>query len=104
MQREQTHPTQNALVYPIDDRIINLRVRRMSPPGEHIGRRSDVLGQTVLWLILSSRIDDHGAPEELRDAGRDCPMHAVWIALGHAGLVSFESFVKILAPYGDADR
>ena len=31
-------------------------------------------------------------------------VHAAWVTLGHAGPISFGSFVKVLAPYSDADR
>jgi hypothetical protein len=31
-------------------------------------------------------------------------VHAAWVALGHAGAISFGLFMEILAPHCDADR
>ena len=58
----------------------------------------------MLWLILSSRDDRNGITEQFGDSCRDGTVHAVWVALSHAGAILFGLFVKVFAPYSDADR
>jgi hypothetical protein len=59
VQDQQTHATKNALLYTINDRIVDAGMGRMAPPGEHIGAIEDFLGQTMFWLILSSSRNCH---------------------------------------------
>jgi hypothetical protein len=91
-------------VYAIDYRVVNVLMRRMAPPGEHIGRGQDVFCQTVFWLILSSRGDRDGVAQKFSQTGSDCAVHPLGVPLGHGSLVAFCPLVKVLAPYGDADR
>jgi hypothetical protein len=58
----------------------------------------------VLWLILSGRGDHNGITEHFGDSCGDGAVHAVWVALGHAGAIALGLFVKVFAPYSDADR
>ena len=76
----------------------------MTPPGEHVGAVQDLLGEPVLGLVLRGDADLHGVAQQLGQAGGDGAVHAVGIALGHAGLVAFGVLVEVLAPDGDADR
>jgi hypothetical protein len=75
-------------LHSIDDGIRYAGMGRMSPPGQHIGRRQDVLRQTVFWLILSGQADGYGVTQQLVQASGYCTVHAVWIALCHASPVS----------------
>jgi len=90
--------------YPIYHRVIDACMRRMAPPGEHVGRRQDALVKAVLWLILSSPGNRDGVAQHFSQAGSDCAVHSVGVALGHSGLVAFCPLVKVLAPDSDADR
>jgi hypothetical protein len=91
-------------VYAIDYRVVNVLMRRMAPPGEHIGRRQESLVKAVLWLILRSRGDRDGVAQKFSQTGSDCAVHSLGVALGHGSLVAFSPLVKVLAPYSDADR
>jgi hypothetical protein len=58
----------------------------------------------MLWLILSGRDDRSGITEQFGDSRGYRAVHAVRVALGHADAISFGLFVKVFAPYSDADR
>ena len=104
MQYQQPHATEHTLMYSIDYCIVDGGMGRVSPPGENIGRIQDLLGQAVLWLILSGRDDRNGVTEQLGDSCGDGAVHAVWVALGHVSAISLGLLVKVFAPYSDADR
>ena len=91
-------------MYAIDYRVVNVLMRRMAPPGEHIGRRQESFVKAVLWLILSSSGDRDGVAQQFSQTGSDCAVHSIGVALGHSGLVSFCPLVKVLAPHSDTDR
>ena len=91
-------------MYSIYYRIVDAGMSRMSPPGQHIGRIQDLLGEAVLWLILSGHGDGRGIAERFGDSGGDGTVHAAWVTLGHAGMIAFGLLMKVLAPHGDADR
>ena len=44
MQHQQAHPTENALMYSLDDCVVDAGMGCMSPPGQHVGRVQDLLG------------------------------------------------------------
>jgi hypothetical protein len=104
VQHQQPHATEHALMYSIDYGIVDAGVGRVSPPGENVGRAQDLLTQAMLWLILSGCHDRSGITEQFGHSGGDGAVHAIWVALGHAGAISFGLFVKVFAPYSDADR
>ena len=104
MQHEKPHTAKHALLEAIDHRIVNAGMGGVPPPGQHIGPAQDLIGQPVLWLILSSNVDRDGITQQFGETSGDCTVHAAGVALSHASLVAFGSFMKVLAPYGDADR
>jgi hypothetical protein len=55
MQHEKAHTAENALLDPIDDRIVNAGMGGVPPPAQHISTAQDFFGQPVFWLILSRR-------------------------------------------------
>jgi hypothetical protein len=104
MQYQQTHSAENALMYPIYDRVVDRGMGGMSPPRQNVRRGQDFLGQAMLGLILSSRAHRDRVTQQFGEASRNGAVHAAWVALGHGGAISFGLFVKVLAPHGDADR
>ena len=58
----------------------------------------------MLLLILSGHGDGNGVAEDFADASGDGAVHAAWVTVGHASTIGFGLFVKVLAPYSDADR
>jgi hypothetical protein len=57
MQYEKAHTAKNALLHPVDDRIVDAGMGGMPPPGQHISTVQDFFGQPVFWLILGSCAD-----------------------------------------------
>jgi hypothetical protein len=90
-------------MYPIDDRVVDCRMRGMSPPSQYVGRGERLLSQTMLWLILGGRTNHSCVTQRLTEAGCDGLMHSPWVALGHTLAISFGLFMNVLAPHGDAD-
>ena len=39
------------LLHPVDDRVVDVAVRGVTPPGEHVGVGEHLLGQAVLLLL-----------------------------------------------------
>ena len=104
MQDEQAHTAEHPPMHPVDHGVVDPSVGRVAPPGEDIGAAEDFLAQPVFGLILGRGPDLDGVAEEVDQAGRDGTVHAVRIALRHAGLVAVGMLMKVLAPDGDADR
>ena len=52
VQHEQAHPAEHPLVDALDDRVVDLVVGGVPPPGEHVGVVEHLLGQPVLGLVL----------------------------------------------------
>ena len=48
MQYQQTHSAENALMYPIYDRVVDCGMGGMSPPRQDVGRGQDFFGQAML--------------------------------------------------------
>ena len=65
VQHQQTHAAENALMYSVDDGLVDCGMGCMSPPGQDVGTGQDLLGQTMLWLILGSRADGNGVTQQL---------------------------------------
>ena len=59
MQHQQPHARQNAVAHARDDRVVDLLVRLMPPPGQHIGFSQHVLGEAMIRLLQRGRTDVH---------------------------------------------
>ena len=54
---DQAHPVEHAPLDALDDRVGDLVVRDVAPPGQDVGRREDRVGQAVLGLVERGRPD-----------------------------------------------
>ena len=82
----------------LDDRVVDLVVRRVAPPEQHVGLVELLLGQAVLGILQRHRRGDDIAV--FAEQRRDLPVHALGIVLGN-GLVLL--FVDVFAPDGGTD-
>jgi len=51
VKRDKTHPVEDVLLDPVDDRLLDLVVGAVAPPGEDVRLREDVLGEAVLGFV-----------------------------------------------------
>src|SRR5215204_6983671 len=77
---------------------------RVTPPREHVSAGQHLLGQPVLRLILGGRTNLYCVSQEVAETGGNRAVHALRISLRHAGSISFDILVVVLAPDGDTDR
>ena len=94
MQHDQAHAFPDALLNALDDGVLDLAVRGMAPPDEHVGLGQAFLGQAVLGIL-----QDDGPGLDvlvLVEGRRDGAMHAERIEAGDdlAGLL-----MNVFAPY-----
>jgi hypothetical protein len=101
VQRDQAHPGQHVPLHPLDDRVVDVTVRGVPPPGEYVGLGQDLLGQPVLGLLQPRRPDDDVLAQLVPQRGRDRLVHRVRVDLLHRGVALV---VDVLAPDGDANR
>ena len=104
VQHQQAHPAEHPPVHPVDHRVVDAGVGRVPPPGQDVGVVQHLVGQAVLRLVLGGGADLDRVAEQLARARGDRAVHALGIALGHAGPVALGVLVEVLAPDGDADR
>ena len=89
-------PDEHVPVHALDDLVGDLVVRRVPPPGEHVGLGQHLLGQPVLRVVEGRRADDAAVAEVLLDALRDGRVHALRVDLRH---VLLDLLVAVLAPH-----
>ena len=104
VQDQQAHPAEHPLVHPIDDRVVNAAcVAWPHQVSTSVLSRTSFVSPCSGWSWVAVR-DVDGVAEQLGQPGRDCAVHALGVALGHASPVAFAVLVEVLAPDGDADR
>jgi len=47
MEDHETHPLEDAPLHPRYDLVVDLTVRRVSPPGEHVSASQNLVGEPV---------------------------------------------------------
>jgi hypothetical protein len=99
VQREQTHAAEHRAVHALDDRVVDLVVRAMSPPGEHVRLLQHRRRQAVLGLVQRGGPDPHAVAEERLEARGHRAVHAVGVARAH---VLLAALVDVLTPDGHA--
>ena len=90
-------------VHARDHRVVDLVVRGVAPPGEHVGPGEHLLAETVLGLLGASRCARSSRPPRAcGERGRDRRVHARRDRSARTGLVAL--LVDVLAPDGHAHR
>lgn len=79
MQRQQSHPLEDALVYFVYYRVLYLFVCGVSPPDHDVSVGQKVIGQTVVWLVERGRAYRGAITEMFFDACFDNRMGSVGI-------------------------
>ena len=101
VQDHDAHAVEDARVHAFDDRVVDLVVGGVAPPGEHVGLRQRLFGQAVLWLVERGDANRDVAAQLPTDPIRDRAVHAFGIdALDQF----FAPLVDVLVPDGDAER
>ena len=91
VQDDEPHAAQHRLVHAVDDLVGDLVVRRVAPPGQHVGALEHLGGQAVLGLLERRRAD--GA--EVGERGGEGAVDAVGVDRAH---VVLRALVHVLVP------
>ena len=94
-------PPSTASLHPVDDRVVDLVVRDVPPPGEHVGVVEHVLREAVLGLLERRRAHARRVAEPGGQPGGDRRVHAVGIDGAH---VLLRALVDVLAPDRDPNH
>lgn len=84
MQHHQSHPGQHALLHPVDDRVLNLVMRHVTPPGQNVGAVEQVLRQALVRIINRAALNEKAA---IREASGDSTVHAVRVDPGNRRVI-----------------
>jgi putrescine oxidase len=101
VQHEQPHAAKHRVLDPVDDRVVDLVVRYVAPPRQHVGGVDDGSAQPVLGLLERRGAHAHVVAQQLAEARRDRAVDSVGIDRAHVRLLAL---VHVLAPDGHADH
>ena len=102
---DQAHPVEHAPLDPVDDRIGDLAVGAVAPPGQHVGRREDRVGQAVIGLVERRGPDVEAG---LAEARRDRRVDPVRVDAATGGSErswrhSFQTVTRVIERHATAD-
>ncbi|MNL24963.1 hypothetical protein D3C87_1464190 [compost metagenome] len=99
MQHDQAHALPDMFHHALDDDIVDLVMRSVTPPDQHIGLGQNSLGQAVFGLLQRRGLGGNIAV--LLEQRGNLVVHAVGVVLGN-GLVLL--LVDVFAPDQGTDR
>jgi hypothetical protein len=101
MQDEQPHAPQHGVLHTRGHGVVDVLVRGVPPPGQHVGFREDRVGQAVLGLLERRRPGPHPIAELGLQALGDGGVHPVRVDRPDVLLFTL---VDVLAPHRHPQR